>query len=138
MAGASGEISLKRGETSNANIAWSSTKACPPIASPLLYKEHLYVLMQNNNILMCLDARTGKEVYKGRLPGAKSFTSSPWAYDGRIYCLDEDGRTFVVRAGPQFELLGKNEIKDMFWSTPALAPEALYLRGADRLYCIRR
>ncbi len=137
-AGASGDVSLKPGETSNASIAWSNIKACPPMASPLLYKEYLYILMQNSNLLMCLDARTGKEVYKERLPGAKSFTASPWAHDGKLYCLDEDGKTFVVRAGPKFELLGKNEIKDMFWSTPALSQDALYLRGADRLYCIRR
>ncbi len=73
-----------------------------------------------------------------RLQGAQSFTSSPWAHDSKLYCLDEDGRTFVVRAGPKFELLGKNQINDMFWSTPALSHDALYLRGADRLYCIRQ
>jgi len=137
-AGASGDISLKRGETSNASIAWWSTKACPPMASPLLYQDHLYILMQNINVLMCLDARTGEEVYKERLKGAHSFTSSPWACDGKLYCLDEDGQTFVVKAGPRFELLGKNGIKDMFWATPALSRDALYLRGADRLYCIRQ
>jgi outer membrane protein assembly factor BamB len=137
-AGASGDISPKPGETSNAGIAWSSTKACPEMASPLLYKDNLYVLMQNTVILMCLDARTGKEVYKERLRGARSFTASPWAHGGKIYFLDEDGRTFVVAAGPKFELLGKNEIKDLFWSTPALSRDALYLRGADRLYCIRQ
>jgi outer membrane protein assembly factor BamB len=137
-AGASGDISLKPGETTNASVAWSNTKACPPMASPLLYQDNLYILMQNTGILMCLDARTGKEVYKERLKGAKSFTSSPWAHDGKLYCLDEDGQTFVVEAGPKFELLGKNEIKDMFWATPALSPDALYLRGADRLYCIRQ
>jgi outer membrane protein assembly factor BamB len=136
-AGAADDISLKPGETSNASVAWSSTRACPPMASPLLYHDHLYVLMQNGGILVCLDARTGKEVYKERLQGAKSFTSSPWAHGAKLYCLDEDGQTFVVRAGPRFELLGKNEIKDMFWSTPALSGDALYLRGADRLYCIK-
>jgi outer membrane protein assembly factor BamB len=137
-AGASGDISLKPGETSNARIAWSSTKACPPMASPLLYADNLYVLMQNTGILMCLDAGTGKEVYKERLKGAKSFTSSPWAHNGKIYCLDEDGRTYVVKAGPKFELLGKNAVKDMFWATPALSLDALYLSGADRLYCVRQ
>jgi outer membrane protein assembly factor BamB len=137
-AGASGDISLKSGETSNASIAWSSTKACPPMASPLLYKDHLYILMEKGGILMCLDARTGKEVYKERLKGAGTFTSSPWVRDGKLYCLAEDGETFVVEAGTKFQLLGKNEIKDMFWATPALSHDSLYLRGADRLYCIRK
>jgi outer membrane protein assembly factor BamB len=137
-AGASGDISLKPGEISNASIVWSSIRACPPMASPLLYQDNLYILMQNGGLLMCRDARTGKEIYTERLKGAKSFTSSPWAHDGKLYCLDEDGQTFVVEAGPKFQLLGKNEIKDMFWATPALSPDALYLRGVDRLYCIRQ
>jgi outer membrane protein assembly factor BamB len=137
-AGAAGDISLKPGESANDHIAWSSTKAGPPLASPLLYKDHLYVLAQFGGFLACYDARTGKEVYKERLKGAKSFTSSPWAHDGKVYCLDEDGQTFVVRAGPRFELLGKNEIKDMFWATPAVARDALYLRGADNVYCIKQ
>jgi outer membrane protein assembly factor BamB len=102
----------------------------------LLYKDHLYILAQSG-ILACYDAKTGKEVYRERLQGAKSFTSSPWAYDSKLYCLDQDGKTFVLRAGPQFELLGTNEIQDMFWATPAVARDALYLRGADHVYCIK-
>jgi outer membrane protein assembly factor BamB len=137
-AGASGDISLKPGETANGSIAWSSTRAGPPLASPLLYKDHLYILAQFGGLLSCYDAKTGKEVYKQRLKGAKGFTSSPWAHDGKVYCLDEDGQTFVVQAGPKFELLGKNEIKDMFWATPAVARDALYLRGADQVYCIKQ
>jgi outer membrane protein assembly factor BamB len=137
-AGASGDISLKQGETSNASVAWFSPKAGPPLASPLLYKGHLYILSQMGAALGCYDANTGKLVYKERLPGAKGFTSSPWAHDGKVYCLDVDGQAFVLQSGPEFKLLGKNDIKDMFWSTPAIASDALYLRGADSLYCVKQ
>jgi outer membrane protein assembly factor BamB len=137
-AGASGDISLKAGETSNAHIAWYNPKAGPPLASPILYKELLYILPQMGNVLTCYDAKTGKEMYKQRLEGADGFTSSPWAHDGKVYCLDQDGKTFVIQAGQEFKLLGKNEIKDMFWSTPAVAADALYLRGRDQLYCVKQ
>lgn len=136
-AGASGDISLQAGDARNAGIAWSNFKAGPPMSSPLLYKDYLYVVMQNG-ILMCLDAESGKEICRERLKGAHSFTASPWAQDGKLYCLDEDGRTFVIEAGPNFVVQGKNEIKDFFWSTPALSGDALYLRGANRLYCIKQ
>jgi hypothetical protein len=43
-----------------------------------------------------------------------------------------------VQAGPEFKLLGKNDLKDMFWATPAVASDALYLRGADWLYCVKQ
>lgn len=137
-AGAEGDITLKEEETTNKHVAWTNTKAGPPLSSPLLYRDHLYVLAQNLSILSCYDAKTGKEVYKQRLAGAKSFTSSPWAIDDKVYCLDQDGQTFVVRAGPKFELLGRNSLdQDMFWATPAVIADALYLRGADHVYCIR-
>jgi len=136
-AGASGDITLKEGSTSNEGVAWSRGDAGPSMASPLLYDGNLYVLEQRR-MLSCFDARTGKDAYrKERLPGAKSFTSSPWAYDGKIFCLDEDGQTFVVQAGPAFKLLGKNKLDEMFWSSPAISSGALFLRGTDHLYCIK-
>src|SRR4029077_9528043 len=110
-AGASGDISLKSGETSNASVAWYRTRSGPSLDSPLLHHGYLYVLEQRGGILGCYDAKTGKPAYdKRRLPGAKGFTSSPWAYDGKVFCLDEDGQTFVLRAGPKYELLGKNPL----------------------------
>jgi outer membrane protein assembly factor BamB len=137
-AGAKGDISLKAGQTSSDSIAWYNPKAGPPMASPLLYKDYLYILAQNGNQLYCYDAKTGKEVYTHRLDGASGFTSSPWASDGKIYCLDQDGQAYVVQAGPEFKLLAKNELKDMFWATPAVASGALYLRGRDQLYCVKQ
>src|SRR5207237_8848984 len=106
-AGASGDISLKPGETSNAGIAWSSTRGGPPMASPLLYQDHLYILMQNGGMLNCYEAKTGQEIYKQRLKGAKSFTSSPWLQDGKLYFQDQSRKDFDVTAGQQFYVVGK-------------------------------
>jgi hypothetical protein len=86
----------------------------------------------------CYDAKTGKAAYtKERLPRAGAFTSSPWAADGKVYCLDESGQTFVLKAGPEFKLLATNSINDMFWASPAIAGGSLLLRGADSIYCIK-
>src|SRR5437764_1243788 len=94
MAGATGDISLKNEETSNASIAWYRTRSGPSLASPLLCDGYLYVLEQRGGILACYNAKTGKPAYdKVRLQGAKGFTSSPWSYDGKVFCLDEDGQT---------------------------------------------
>ena len=56
--------------------------------------------------------------------GAGAFTASPWAYNGKIFCLSEDGDTFVVEAGPEYELVGKNSLGEMCMATPAIAREA--------------
>ena len=136
-AGASGDITLKQGATSNDGVAWSLPQAGPGSASPLLYDGQLYILEERGGLLCSYDAKTGKQLYRERLHGARGFTSSPWAYEGKIFCLADDGETFVVQAGPEFKLLGQNEIKEMCWSSPAVAGGALFLRTVDHLYCIK-
>jgi outer membrane protein assembly factor BamB len=137
-AGASGDITLKDGAKSNDWVAWHLPQAGPPTASPLLVDGVLYVLEERGGLLSCYDGKTGKQVYKERLPGARGFTSSPWAYDGKIFCLDDAGTTHVVQAGPQFKVLAKNTIAEMCWSSPAVAEGALFLRTVDHLYCIKQ
>jgi hypothetical protein len=89
-------------------------------------------------MLACYDARTGKEVYgKQRIdPDSDKFTASPWAYNGKIFCLSEDGDTFVIRAGPRFEVLGKNPLGEMCLSSPAVTRDSLVVRTMTKLYRI--
>jgi hypothetical protein len=87
------------------------------------------------------DARTGVAVFEhASLPNGLHFTASPWAANGRVFCLNEDGLTFVVRAGKQFEALHTNKLAedDVCLATPALAGDRLLIRSAVRLYCIRK
>lgn len=137
-AGATGDISLKDGETSNAYVAWSRTRSGPAMASPLYYKGYLYILELRGGMISCYEAKTGKEVYnRKRLPDARGFTASPWANNDKIFCLDDGGQTTVLKAGPEFEVLGQNKLDEMCWSTPAAADGKLYLRTVDHLFCIK-
>jgi outer membrane protein assembly factor BamB len=136
-AGAASDVTLKPGATSNQGVAWSLPNAGPLTATPLLYEGHLYVLEQHLGMVSCYDARTGKQVYRERLPQARGFLASPWACQGKVFCLDEDGQTFVLRAGPEFKLLGCNKVGETCWASPAPAGDALFLRSIDHLYCIK-
>lgn len=138
-AGATGDITLKDGESSSEFVAWSKPQAGPTMASPLLYDGYLYILSDRGGMLSCLEARTGKVMYdRQRIPQASSgYTASPWAYGGKIFCLGEDGKCSVIQAGPEFKVLGTNKLDEMFMATPALAGGALILRGIDHLYCVQ-
>ncbi len=137
-AGAKGDISLKDGESSSTFVAWSQKGITPVLASPLIYDGYVYVLDQRGGMISCFDAKTGKSAYtKERIPRARGFTSSPWAGDGKVYCLDENGQTFVIKAGPEFKLLSTNDISEMCWSSAGVAGGRLFLRGVDHLYCIK-
>jgi outer membrane protein assembly factor BamB len=136
-AGANGNISLKNGETSNEGVAWMAPRAAAEMASPLAYQGYVYTFSRNGGIATCLDAKTGKEIYKQRIPSAKSFWASPWASDGQIYCLDDGGTTHILAAGPEFNILGANTIDEMFWASPAVVDQTIFLRSVEHLYCIR-
>jgi hypothetical protein len=137
--GATGDISLKEGETANKYIAWYQPQGGPYNPSPLVYGDYYYTLL-DRGFFTCHDAKTGKEVYgKVRIdPGVNAFTSSPWAYNGKIFCLSEDGDVFVIQAGPEFKLLGKNSLGEMCMATPAIARGSLILRTASKLYRITK
>ena len=137
--GASGDISLKKDETSNAFIAWSHPTLGPYNPSPIVYGDYYYTLF-DRGFFMCHDAKTGKEIYgRQRITAdAAGFTSSPWAYNGKIFATSEDGDTYVIQAGPEFKVLGKNSVDEMTLATPAVAHGSLIIRTATKLYRIAR
>ncbi len=135
--GAEGDISLKEGQTGNDFIAWHHPQAGPYNPSPLLYKDLYYTLM-DRGFLTCHDAGTGNLVYgKQRFEvGASAFTSSPWAYNDRIFCLSEDGDCFVIAHGREYKMLHKNSVGELCMATPAIAQGSLFLRTDKRLFRI--
>jgi hypothetical protein len=137
--GASGDISLKPEETSNKYIAWYQPLLGTYNTSALVYRGLYYTLL-DRGFLLSHDAKTGQQVYgRQRLSvDSSGFTASPWAYNGKIFLLSEDGDTFVVQAGPEFKVLGKNTLGDMPLATPAVLRGNLILRTQSNLYRIAK
>lgn len=136
--GASGDVSLKEGETSNEYVVWSQPRGGTYLPSSVAYQGSVYTLT-HTGILNRFDAKTGKEIYKSRIdPAATNFTTSPWAYNGKLFCLSEEGQTFVIDTGEQFQLSHVNELDDMAQASPAIVGERLLIRTEHRLYSIRR
>lgn len=136
--GATGDISLKEGETSNQYVVWSQARGGTYLPSSVAYQGAIYTLTETG-ILNRFDAKTGKQTYKTRIdPAATNFTTSPWAYNGKLFCLSEEGQTFVVTTGEQFQLSHVNELDDMAQASPALVGERLLIRTEHKLYSIRR
>jgi len=138
--GARGDISLAPGETSNASIAWSQPSAAPYNPSTLAVNGRVYVL-HDRGFLAAYAGSDGRELFSPqRIPEGRAFTASPWAADGKVFCLNEDGVTFVFQEGDSFQPLHANSLADgdMCMATPALAGDRLLIRTAARLYCVRR
>jgi outer membrane protein assembly factor BamB len=106
--------------------------------TPLIYGGLLYVLA-NQGILDCYELRSGKEIYRQRIPHqGGGFSASPVAADGRIYLSSEDGDIFVVKAGKDFELLATNPMGERLMATPALSDGRMFVRGEHDLFSIGR
>ena len=136
--GAKGDISLKKDQVSNEHIVWAQERAGTYLPSSLAYEGAIYALT-HTGILTRFDAKTGKQIYKTRIdPRATAFTTSPWAYNGKLFCLSEEGQTFVIAAGEEFKLLHVNDLDDFTMASPALVGERLLIRTEQRLYSIRR
>lgn len=112
---------------------WVSEKPGPVEASLLYYRGLVYALM-DNGVLTCLDGKTGKELYRERLGG--ECNSSPIASDGHIYLSNNDGATFVIKAGKEFTLLNTNQLGERITASPAISGNELIYRTDAHLYCI--
>jgi outer membrane protein assembly factor BamB len=134
--GASGDLTTADGAKLNPFVAWLQPKAGTYLPTELAYEGGLYVLT-HTGILTRFDAKTGVQTYKARIGEGGDFTSSPWGYRGKVFCMNEDGRTFVIRAGDKFELLDSNDLGEMALATPALIGDRLILRTENHLYSIR-
>jgi outer membrane protein assembly factor BamB len=134
--GATGDLTPGENGKHSEFVAWSEPRGGTYLPTEVAYAGALYALSETG-ILSRFDAKTGKVSYRSRIDGGGAFTSSPWAYNGKVFCLSEEGKTFVIAAGEKFELLHMNLLDEMAQATPAIAGDRLVLRTASRLYSIR-
>jgi outer membrane protein assembly factor BamB len=133
--GATGDITPAEGKT-NDFIAWTQPRGGTYLPTGVAYDGAIYGLSEIG-IFSRYDAKTGKLSYRSRIENGIAFTSSPWAYNGRIFCLNEEGKTFVIEAGEQYKLLAVNNLDEMAQATPAIVGDRLLLRTETHLYSIR-
>ena len=123
--------------TRDDQLAWRYSRGTPYVPSPLLVDGRLYFTQANNALLTVLDAKDGKPILdRVRLPGQKSFYASPVAAAGRVYLVDREGTTLVLKPSARLEVLATNRLEDEVDASPAIAGKQLFLRGAKHLYCI--
>ena len=137
--GATGDLTLPEGETSNEFIVWSSTSIAPYNPGTIVNDGRLFVLY-DRGLVSCFNAKTGDPFFQfERLHRGSEFTASPWSCDGKWFCLNEDGVCSVIKAGDSLEVLHTNSLAedDLTLSTPAIAGDRLLIRTDKRVYCIR-
>jgi outer membrane protein assembly factor BamB len=133
---ATGNLSLQPGQNTNAYVAWSTPRRGNYLQTPIVVGDYLYCC-SDTGVLTCYEARTGESLYSERLgDGRNGFTASPVAADGKLYCTNERGTVFVLKPGPRFGVLAKNELGEPCLATPAIGAGTLYFRTRSHLVAI--
>lgn len=119
-------------------LVWKLKEFPSDCATPLYYRDKLFVLDGDRQVMTCLRPATGEKLWQGNLGVREIFRASPTGADGRIYCISENG-TAVVLAADEFKVLatipmGESPVR----STIAVAAGQLFVRTASHLYCIGR
>ena len=122
-----------KGDVTSSHLVWKYSRGVPLTPSPILVDDLLY-MVADNGILSCLDAKTGKEIWRQRLNG--NYAASPLFADGRIYFLSESGEASVIAPGKEFRKLATNTLNGRFLASAAVSSGALFLRSDTHLYRI--
>jgi outer membrane protein assembly factor BamB len=122
-----------KGDVTESHVVWTA-RGAPHIPSGIVYGDYLY-MVTDSAVANCLNAKTGEAVWRDRLGGR--FRSSLAAGDGKLYVTNREGDTFVLKAGPEFEVLAVNSLSgDDFQASPAISDGQIFIRADNRLYCI--
>ena len=114
--------------------AWRIDRGTPDVPSPVIYNNLVYLCRENGTVI-CLDAKTGEQLYSDS-PHRQTYRASPVAGDGKIYITSRDGMVTVLQAGREFKVLAKNKLAGGLTASPAPSNGRIYLRTHEALYAI--
>ncbi|MSU25393.1 MAG: quinonprotein alcohol dehydrogenase [Opitutus sp.] len=120
-----------QGVLADSQIAWKEKKNVPNKPSILAHHDLIY-MVDDTGITSCLEALTGTEVWRERVPGG--YSASPLLAAGHIYLCSEAGKVTVLEPGRTFKKIAENKFENGFMASPAVAGHALYLRTKTHLY----
>ncbi len=110
-------------------VVWRENNSIPEVPSPLLYRGRLF-LIRNGGVLTCLDAATGKIIYRARVGATGAYFASPVAAEGRVYLASSEGVVTVISAeADELKMLANNELGEDVVATPAIEGSGIYVRS---------
>ncbi|MAT14884.1 MAG: serine/threonine protein kinase [Planctomyces sp.] len=122
-----------KGDVTNSHITGRFERGVPHTPSLLMVGMNLY-LFSDNGIASCIDAKSGEEHWKKRIPG--NYSSSPVYADGKIYIASETGMCIVLEEGTTFKKLAQNPMDERVFASFAPIDGGLIIRGEKHLFRI--
>ncbi|CAN5605799.1 PQQ-binding-like beta-propeller repeat protein [soil metagenome] len=126
------------GDVTDTHVVWSAAKGSPFIPSTLVHDGILYMVNDMQSIATAYDSKSGEVLWQGRLGEAarESFSVSPVLVDGKVFFTNDQGETFVLKTGREFNLLHVNKLNARTLASPALVDGTWYWRTDRELIAI--
>jgi hypothetical protein len=122
-----------QGDITETHVVWRQSRQIPKRSSPLLV-DGLIFGCSDNGVATCIEADSGRQVWQHRLGG--EFSASLVYVDGRIYCFNQQGSSWVIAPGRRYHELAQNRLDDGCMASPLVVDNAIYVRTRSHLYRI--
>jgi outer membrane protein assembly factor BamB len=123
-------VGIKLGATPA--VAWESDEFLPEVSSPLAVKGLLFIAT-SYGVFACFDAKSGKKFWSQEY--GDPFYASPIYVDGKVYITDMSGKTHIVKASSEYQLIATPELGEKAVCSPVFAEGRIFIRGMNQLYC---
>src|SRR6266849_9823408 len=114
-------------------LQWSEPRSVPEVTTPLEYRGRVYMVTAGG-IVTCVDSKTGKVIYRGRVNAPGAYFASPVAAGGKVFVASADGVVTVLGGGETLEILANNDLGEPVYGTPAPVGSAIYIRSSGHLW----
>jgi outer membrane protein assembly factor BamB len=123
------------GDITGTNVLWKKKDELSRNHSltPII-KDGLIYTINTRNILMCIDAATGEEIWSTRM--TSNYDSSPICVNGNIWFFSVKGEVLAIKAGRKYEVVANNQLDSGIWATPAILRNSVIIRTQKYLYRI--
>jgi len=127
-------LSIRKLESGEDPLVWRCEVRGEKSATPVCAQGLLFGVTESGRAY-CIDAKTGKLLWRKRLRG--TYFASVVAAADRVYFTSRNGIVSVVRCARTFSLLGRSELNEQVYATPAPVGRSLYVRTEKAVLCFR-
>lgn len=121
------------GDVTATHVLWKESKSVPEVPAPLYSGKRVY-MVTNGGVVSCMDAASGKLLYRSRLGAGGAYFASPVMAAGNVYFSSGDGVVSVIRDSDKLEVLARNDLQEPLYASPAIVDGAVYVRTTSHLY----
>jgi outer membrane protein assembly factor BamB len=128
------------GDVTKTMRPWLTKRGGRDLSSPIVLGNTVLGMGLRGSILTAYDARNGKELWVKRTGGQTA--SSPVAFSGRAFFIDDTGKTLVIDPNSEQKVVGTNALgtdeTELFRASITPCRGQLFIRSDQYLYCVGR